>query len=329
MKLLRAVLGVAACALLLAGTAQAQNKIVIKLGWATSDAPTDTFAIGARLFKAALEEEAKGQFDVQLYPNRQIGDEKQLVEGLRLGTVDAAIVTNPVYAQFEPSFLLNDLPFLYPTEERAFKILDGDIGKQLAAKIEKKGIVMLAYMSGGYRQMLNNKKPVSTPEDVKGVKYRTMQNPVAIEMYTALGGSPTPLAWSETLTALQQGAVDGMDLGAPLIESLKVYEAVKYLSLTNHSFSACNLAMSKRLFDKLSPAQRTAVRNAAAKAAVEQRKQALELDDKAVAALRAKGMVVNKVADIAPFRARVMPVYDKFRADIGSELLDATLAQVK
>jgi len=329
MKLLRAVLGVAACALLLAGTAQAQNKIVIKLGWATSDAPTDTFAIGARLFKAALEEEAKGQFDVQLYPNRQIGDEKQLVEGMRLGTVDAAVVTNPVYAQVEPAFMLNDLPFLYPSEPKAFQVLDGNVGKQLSAKIEKKGIVMLAYMSGGYRQMLNNKKPVSTPEDVKGVKYRTMQNPVAIEMYTALGGSPTPLAWSETLTALQQGAVDGMDLGAPLIESLKVYEAVKYLSLTNHSFSACNLAMSKRLFDKLSPAQRTAVRNAAAKAAVEQRKQALELDDKAVAALRAKGMVVNKVADIAPFRARVMPVYDKFRADIGSELLDATLAQVK
>lgn len=329
MRLAKTILGFLACTLLLIGSADAQNKIVIKLGWATSDAPTDTFAIGARLFKAALEEEAKGQFDVQLYPNRQIGDEKQLVEGMRLGTVDAAVITNPVYAQVEPAFMLNDLPFLYPTEQKAFQVLDGNVGKQLAAKIEKKGIVMLAYMSAGYRQMLNNKRPVSTPEDVKGVKYRTMQNPVAIEMYTALGGSPTPLAWSETLTALQQGAVDGMDLGAPLIDSLKVYETVKYLSLTNHSFSACNLAMSKRLFDRLTPAQRDAVRKAASKAAVEQRKQALELDDKAVAALRGKGMVVNKVTDIAPFRARVMPVYDKFRADIGSELLDATLAQVK
>ena len=170
MRLAKAVLGFVTCALLLANAAQAQNKIVIKLGWATSDGATDTFAIGARAFKAALEEEAKGQFDVQLYPNRQIGDEKQLVEGMRLGTVDAALITNPVFAQVEPAFMLNDLPFLYPTEQKAFQVLDGNVGKQLSAKIEKKGIVMLAYMSAGYRQMLNNKKPVSTPDDVRGIK---------------------------------------------------------------------------------------------------------------------------------------------------------------
>lgn len=323
----RAALAVAALCAALPAAAQAP-KVVIKLGWATSDVAEDSHAIGARAFKKALEAEPGAGFDVQLYPNRQIGDEKQLVEGLRLGTVDAAVITNGVYSQVEPAFQLNDLPFLYTTEAQVFKVLDGDVGKKLTALIDRKGIVMLGYMAGGYRHMLNNKRPVFKPDDVVGVKYR-VHNSVAVDMYTLLNAGPVPMAWGETLTALQQGAVDGMDLPIGVIDSLKVYEAVKFMSLTGHTYSMSALGMSKRKYDQLSAPQKAAVGRAAAVAAAEQRKINAANEEKLLAVLKGKGLAINPVADKAAFRARVLPVYEKLRPNIGSDLLDATLAAVK
>lgn len=316
-----------ALAVALPAAAQAP-KVVIKLGWATSDVAEDSHAIGARAFKKALEAEPGAGFDVQLYPNRQIGDEKQLVEGLRLGTVDAAVITNGVYSQVEPAYQLNDLPFLYTSEVQVFKVLDGDVGKKLAALIDRKGIVMLGYMAGGYRHMLNNKRPVVKPEDVVGVKYR-VHNSVAMDMYTLLNAGPVPMAWGETLTALQQGAVDGMDLPIGVIDSLKVYEAVKFMSLTGHTYSMSALGMSKRKYDQLSAPQKAAVGRAAAAAVAEQRKVNAANEEKLLAVLKGKGLAINAVPEKAAFRAKVLPVYEKLRPTIGSDLLDATLAAVK
>ncbi len=308
--------------------AMASTAITIKLGWATADAPQDSFAIAARAFKTALEREAPGIFDVQLYPNRQIGDEKQLVEGLRLGTVDAAVITNAAYAQFEPAFQLNDLPFLYESEAKVFETMDGQVGRALGDKIEKRGVRVLAYLAGGYRHMLNNKRPVHGPADIVGVKYR-VHNAVAIDMYTLLGAGPVPMSWGETTTALQQGAVDGLDLPIGVMDSLKISDSVKFLSLTGHTYSGAALGMSKRRFDRLAEAQKEAVLRAAATAAAEQRKinaanEALILDT-----LRGKGLAINDVADKSEFRSKVRPIYEKFRADIGSDLLAAALGAAK
>ena len=121
---------------LLAMGAAAQTRTVLKLGWATADSPQDSYAIAAHAFKKALEADSKGAIEVQLYPNRQIGDEKQLVEGLRLGTVDTAIITNGAYSPVEPAFQLNDLPFLYANEAQVFQVLDGAVGRQLAALLQ-------------------------------------------------------------------------------------------------------------------------------------------------------------------------------------------------
>jgi len=146
--------------------AVASAQTVIKLGWTTTDGATDPYAIGARAFKAAVEKDTNGTVQVQLYPNRQIGDEKQVLEGIRFGTVDAGIVTNAVVAQMEPAFQINDLPFLYTSEAQAQKVLDGKVGADLAALLAKKNIVVLGYMEGGFRHMINNKKPVNAPADV-------------------------------------------------------------------------------------------------------------------------------------------------------------------
>lgn len=306
-----------------------QGKTVIKLGWATADSPQDPSAIGAHAFKTALEASSKGSIEVQLFPNRQLGDEKPMVEGLRFGTVDAAIITNAVVAQLEPAFQLNDLPFLYANETQARKVLDGIVGAEMGRRLDAKGVVVLGYMEAGFRNMINNKKPVTNPNDVVGVKYRVMQNPVFIDMFTALGGSAVPMAWGETFTAVQQGMIDGLELPLAFIDSLKVYEVTKYLSQTNHTYTALELLVSKRTLGKLSAEQRSAVMDAAKVAVAEQRKVNLEHTQKMLDVLKGKGMVINTVQDPAAFRKAVLPVYEKFRASIGPELLASALDQVK
>ena len=215
----------AAAALLFAAVpASAQQKTVIKLGWTTSDGAQDPYAIGARAFKQRVEAASGGRIEVQLFPNRQLGDEKPMIEGMRLGTVDAGVITNAVIAQIEPAFQLNDLPFLYESEAQAQRVLDGPIGQKLAAKLETKGIKLLGWMEGGFRNMINNVRPVDKPEDVKGVKYRVMQNPVFIGMFSSLGGNAVPMAWGETFTAVQQGAIDGLEIPLAVIDQNKYFE---------------------------------------------------------------------------------------------------------
>ena len=309
--------------------AQAPAKTVIKLGWTTSDGAQDPYAVGARAYKTALEAASKGTIEVQLFPNRQLGDEKPMLEGLRFGTVDAAIITNAVVAQVEPGFQLNDLPFLYANEAQAHKVLDGKVGAELAKRMESKGVVVLAFMEGGFRNMINNKKPVNTPSDVAGVKYRVMQNPVFIDMFNSMGGSAVPMAYGETFTAVQQGTIDGLEIPLAVIDASKYFEVTKYLSLTNHTYSAIPLMMSKRTLDKLTPDQRKAVVDAAKTALIEQRKAAFESSKQLVSSLQAKGMKVNTIADPGAFRKIVAPVYEKFKASIGPDLLASALDQVK
>jgi tripartite ATP-independent transporter DctP family solute receptor len=321
---------IAAAALLLPGLpAMAQTKQVLKLGWTTGDGADDPYAVGARAFKAAVERNSRGSVEVQLFPNRQLGDEKQMLEGMRFGTVDAGVITNAVVAQIEPQFSVNDLPFLYASEAQAHKVLDGAAGKRLGDMLDAKGVRLLGFMEGGFRNMINNSRPVSRPEDVKGVKYRVMQNPVFIDMFTSLGGAAIPMAWGETFTAVQQGTIDGLEIPLAVVDQNKYFEVTKYLSLTNHTYSALALVVSKRSLAKLSAEQHKAVVDAAGAAIAEQRAAAGAAARALITGLERKGMKVNKVADPEAFRTAVAPVYDKFAKANGDELLKLVRADLK
>jgi tripartite ATP-independent transporter DctP family solute receptor len=325
-----AVIAALAAALGLAYSgAYAQTKHIIKIGWTSADGPQDPYATGARTFKQAVERQSNGRIEVQLYPNRQLGDEKPMLEGLRFGTLEAAVITNAVVAQIEPAFQVVDLPFLFSNEAQAHKVLDGKVGQMLAKKLEAKGIISLGYMEGGFRQMINNVRPVTKPEDVKGVKYRVMQNPVYIDMFASLGGSAIPMAWGETFTAVQQGTIDGLEIPIAVIDSSKFNEVTKYLSLTNHTYSMIALLMSKKTFDKLPSDLQQVVREAGKTALGAQRIAAGANAKALVGALEKKGMKVNTVADVTPFRNSVKPMYDKFKSSIGAETLSEVMAAVK
>lgn len=316
-------------ALALAAPAIAAQKTVIKLGWVTPDSKDDPYAIGAHAFKDAVEKAANGRIEVELFPNRQLGDEKQLLEGIRFGTVDAGVIVNSVVSQLEPAYSVNDLPFLFASEAQAYKVLDGKVGHALAKKLEAKGVVELAFMEGGFRSMVNNVRPVNTPGDVEGVKYRVMQNPIYIAMFSSLGGSAIPMAWGETFTAMQQGTIDGLEMPVALVSAAKYYEVAKYLSLTNHTYSVANLLISKRVLEKM-PKDLQAIVRAAGKSATQVQRDTHRALAKTIAAsLVEKGMKVNTVADVRPFRKAVAPVYAKARDTVGPELMDAVLEAVK
>jgi TRAP-type C4-dicarboxylate transport system substrate-binding protein len=170
---------------------------------------------------------------------------------------------------------------------------------------------------------------VSKPQDVRGVKYRVMQNPMYISMFSSLGGNAVPMSWGEMFPALLQGAIDGLEAPLSIIEGNKIFEMTKYLSLTNHTYSGGGILMSKRTFDRLPPDLRKAVAEAGVVAGREQRRVMAEGSAKLIATLEGKGMTINKVADVEPFRAAVKTVYEQSRSAVGAELMDEVLAAVR
>lgn len=312
-----------------AGALPALAQDTLRIGWTTSDGEQDPYAITARALQAELENRLPGKFGVQFFPNNQLGDEKQMLEGLQYGTLDVGIITNATIANIEPAFQLNDMPFLFANEAQAHLVLDGEVGQEILGKLLAKGMVGMGFAEGGFRHMINNTRPVAKPDDVAGVKFRTMQNPVFIGMFSSLGGNPTPMAWSETFTAAQQGTIDGLEIPLAVIQANKYADVTKYLSLTRHTYSALGVITSKRLFDALSGDEKSAFEAAVAAAIATQRQQVSSDAAAIVQDLKDAGMTVNEIEDPAVFREKVRPVYDEFRDSIGGDLLDKALSQVQ
>ena len=316
-------------ALLSAAGLPATAADTLRVGWTTSDSAQDPYAIMAHNLKAELEERLPGKFDVQMFPNNQLGDEKQMLEGLQYGTLDVGIITNATIANLDPVFQLNDMPFLFADEAQAHGVLDGEVGQEMLSKLSSKGMIGLGFAEGGFRHMINNTRPVTAPNDVEGVKFRTMQNPVFIGMFSSLGGNPTPMAWSETFTAAQQGTIDGLEIPLAVIAANNYPEVTKYLSLTKHTYSALGIIVSERTFGKLSEEEQAAFKAATSAAIEKQRAQVAEASAALVEQLKAAGMTVNDIEDPAAFRKQVLPVYDEFKGAIGEDLFDKALAAVQ
>jgi tripartite ATP-independent transporter DctP family solute receptor len=307
----------------------AQQKTVLRLGWTSGDGANDPYAVAARAFQKALAAKVGDRVEVQLYPNRAIGDERPMLDGMRLGTVDMGVITNAVIAQIEQAFQVIDMPFLFSSEAQAHQVLDGNIGAQLRQKLEAKGVIPLGYTEGGFRHMINNVRPVVKPEDLRGIKFRVLQSPIFIEMYRSLGGNAVPMAWGETFTAVQQGAIDGLEVPLGIIDQNKLYEVTKYLSLTGHIYSMNGLLISKRSFDRLPADLKAAVTEAGVEATREQRQSNATAQAAFRASLARNNMQINEVPDKAAFRRGVMPMYERFRAQIGAEIVRDALAAVQ
>ncbi len=288
----------------------------------------DAFHVCALKFKEIVEEKTDGDVTVTIFPNAKLGDERALLEGMKMGVVDAGIITSGPIINFIPEFGVFDLPFLFRSPSHAYAVLDGPVGKTLLGKLEDQGWKGLAYGERGFRNLTNSKRAVKTPADVEGLKVRLMQNPIYVKTFKTLGANAVPMAWTEALTALQQKTIDGQENPLNVIVAFKLYESQEYLSLTRHAYAPNVVMMSMRSWDKLTPEQQEVVQEAAQLAAEANRKYDNDKAEEWLAFLKDQGMNVVEDPDLAAFREAVQPVYDEYGSQFGEDLLEA-IAETK
>ncbi len=280
------------------------------------------YGVAVDTFAKEVEARTGGRYKIQNFYSGALGAERESVEGVQLGTLDLTLTSTGPIPNFVPELAILDIPFLFRDYAQARAVLDGPIGQEMLEKFPPKGIVALAWAENGFRHMTNSKRPVNVPDDLKGLKMRTMENPIHIQAYKEFGILPTPMAFTEVYTALQQGTVDGQENPLSVITSAKLDQVQKNLTLTGHVYSPSLILMNKAQWDKLSAADRQAFLDAA-KEAVKANRARVDADEKkAVADLRSKGMAVVEVVDKAKFQATLAPVYADFGKRFGQENID-------
>jgi tripartite ATP-independent transporter DctP family solute receptor len=308
----------AALALGLMAGASAQTVMKISI----STAQNSHQGVGIDTFAREVEKRTNGRYKVQTFYSGSLGGERESIEAVQLGTQELTLTSTGPVPNFVPETKILDVPFLFRDKAHARAVLDGPIGQEMLAKFDAKGMKALVWAENGFRHMTNSKRDVKGPEDLKGLKMRTMENPVHIAAYKGFGIVTTPMAFPEVFTALQQGTVDGQENPLSVIIASKFDQVQKHLSLTGHVYSPALILMNKAAFDKLAPADKQAFLDAAKEAAKANRARVDEDDAKGVAELRAKGMTVIDNVDKAKFVAALAPVNAEFEKQFGKANLD-------
>lgn len=278
--------------------------------------------IGLVVFAREVEKRTNGRYKIQNFYSGALGGERESIEAVQLGTQELTLTSTGPIPNFVPEAKILDIPFLFRDKAHAHVVLDGPIGEEMLKQFEPKGFKALAWAENGVRHMTNNKRTVLLPDDLKGLKMRTMENPIHIAAYKGFGIVPTPMAFPEVFTALQQGTVDGQENPLSVIMAAKFDQVQKHLSLTGHVYSPAIWLMNKAVFDKLSAADKQAFIDAAKEGTKANRARVAEDDSKGVAELRAKGMTVVENVDKAKFVAALAPVYADFEKQFGKPAID-------
>jgi tripartite ATP-independent transporter DctP family solute receptor len=303
--------------LLAAGTATLAQDIqerVIKFGHLNNtDHPT---SMGVKKFAELVAAKSGGKIKVTEFASSQLGNELQQQSALVGGVQEMLVASTTSLAGIVREFGLLDFPFLFSNPRQADAMVDGPLGKALSARLADKGIVVLGFFDLGFRNVTNSKRPITKGEDLEGLKLRVIPNPVFIETFKTFKANPVPMPFAELYGALESKAVDGQENPYAVILSSKLYEVNKFVSETNHVYATNPVQISKRFWDRLSPAEQKLIQDAAIEAQAYQRVASREVSSKAVAELKAKGMVHNEIApaERARMRTEVQPVYDKFSA---------------
>lgn len=311
-----------------ADTTKKQNAIEIKIGHVA----TEETSIHKKFvkFKEVLEEESDGQFEVKIYPNSQLGDERELTESTQLNNIQVSSPDIGAVARIAPSLQVFNLPFLFKNNEEAYSLLDGEIGMDLLKDLEKDGLVGLGYAENGWRNLTTKKGPIKSPDELQGVKLRTMEDPLHLDFWKELGLNPTPLAFSEVYTALSQGVVDGQENPLELIESMKFHEVNPYITLTGHIYAPELFVVNKDFFEGLTEEQQSMIENAAKESITYQRDLNAELEAGLIKKIEADGATITILTDEEKdeWIKRVTPVYQKYSDIIGVDLMKSIFEEL-
>lgn len=307
-------------AAILALTVAVQAGQEIRIGFTTD--PNSPYWQGSSEFKRQLEAKTNGDVTVSIFPSAQLGSERDLIEGVALGTLEMCVCSTGALSNFSGDFMVLDLPYLGTTRDELFPVMDGHAGQAILKTLEPKGIKALNFWENGFRNVMNNAKPIVHPSDLKGLKIRLMENPIHQATFRAYGAMPVPMAWGEVLIALQQGTIDGNENALINILNDKIYEVQKHVSLTNHFFSPAVLMINIDYFKMQSPEIQQAILDAAEDAKIFQRKYCVEKEDELIGNLKNLGMIITDV-DRNEWQKASQPVYDEFRSKIKPEYIEA------
>ncbi len=279
------------------GTAWAQAKVdPLTIKFAHAGSATHPYSVGINVLTPILEKKSGGAVKLQVFCCAQLGSERELAEGVRLGTINmTSVAAEGALPAWVPELQAFGLPFIIRDREHIYKVLDGPVGKELESKLNAQGFVVLGWWELGFRNMTSKDRPIRTPEDLKGLKMRVQEAKVWLGLMRALGAIPTPIPFGELYNALQQGVVDGQENPIVTITSMKFYEVQKQVGLTEHTYTALPVLASKKWWDTLKPAQRDVIAASVKESVPLQRKAVGGQVDEGIAFLKTQGVTINAV----------------------------------
>jgi tripartite ATP-independent transporter DctP family solute receptor len=293
----------------------------------TEDSP---YGKGVARFAELVAAKTQGKLKVQGYSDGRLGAELPSITAAQGGVLEVALVSTAAVVGMVKEFAIFDFPFLFSDEREAYAVLDGAGGRQLLDKLSDKGLVGLCYWEVGFRQTTNSKRPIVKAEDFAGLKIRTIQNPVFVDVFNGLGANATPMAFTEVFGALESKAIDGQETPYNVIHTSRFYEVQKYLSATKHIYGPGVVLVSKKFWDQTGADERKALQDSCDEARGYQRQVSREANARLMAELAKQGMVLNEVSaeERARMRQRVQPVIDKYTKQVGEELVKQAMAEI-
>ena len=319
----------AAAALLAVAPVSAQTKKQIKLSHSSQASPDSELHQAATVFEQEIAKTAP-TLEVKIYAANALGQERDVYEAMQLGSgATCAISGTAILTNFNKRLGVLDLPFMWRDYGHVHRVLDGPVGTTLAKELQGNGFMVVAWMdSWGYRNVITAKKPVTKPEDLRGLKIRTIQTPIYVAALNAMGANATPMAFGEVYNAMQTGVLDGFEHSAAMTYANKFYEVAKYGALTRHLFGPIAFACSMKEWQKFTPDEQKAIQAAANKARDNNRELAPVREKEAFDGLKAKGMTFAEI-DTTGFRQAAVKVQDDLAKERGASDLLETIRATK
>jgi len=296
------------------------KKVEISLGHINPETEEAQFHKGVQKFIELVEEKTDGNVVFNVHPNGELGGEREMIEATQLGTLDMVVTSTGPLGNFSKKSLALDFPFLFKDREQAYKVLDGEIGDEINEQIEDNGMYNLAWWETGFRQLSNNKRAIKSPEDLKGLKIRTMENAVHLDAFKAMGASPTPMSFTELYTGLEQGVVDGQENPLTVIVPNKLQEVQEYLTISNHVYSPGAILINQAKFDEFPAELQEIIKKAAIEARDYERKFVADLEEEMIQVVKDSGTEVTTDYDYDAFFESTKEVYKKYDAEFGDVL---------
>lgn len=325
-KLVKGIIGAMLSLALLASSPALAEIREHQLKFASANNKGHPQVMGMEKFADLVKVKSDGKITVKLFPGGVLGGDVQTVSALQGGVIEMTVLNAGILSSNAKQFGAVDLPFLFNSGEEADRVMDGPFGTSLLRLLPDTGLVGLGYWELGFRNLTNNRHPVAKLEDIKGLKIRTIQSPIPVELFNSLGANAVPMSYTELYTALETGTVDGQENPAANIVNAKFYEVQKYMTVTRHQYNPQIVLVSKKFWDGLNDEEKGVLQSAANEARDYQRKVSREQDAASIEEIKKTGMEVTELSpeETEKLRAAVKPMIDKFSADIGAE----TVAQL-